>query len=1072
MKLRARRLASGRIAVALAAVAVALAFAVPGSAMPTATQSFLGMGHTSTASIITGDPPDPNGAVGLNEYVEAVNGGIEVFNKDGSVKHAAISVNSLWAGYVGTNAGNGCATNNDGDPIVRYDRLADRWLITQFSLPNENTDAGPSFQCVAVSKTGDPTGAYWLYDFKYAIAVNDYAKIGVWPDAYYATFNFFNTTSYKGVDVCAWDRAAMLNGDPATQQCSLLPYPSEPACPATQSFVPYSILPANADGSLPPPSGSPEYLMQFDYSQCSGPYNKLDLWKFHVDWTTPAHSSLTGPTVITVPNFTPACYSAGAPNCIPQQGSTTKIDGLDDRLMDRLVYRNYGTYESLFANHTVSAGAGAGIRWYEIRSPGTTPTLHQSGTYAPADTNWRWMGSIAADQAGDVGLGYSVSDSSGGVAHPSIAWTGRLATDPLGTMGGQGETILHTGAANAPADETLRARWGDYTSMTVDPSDDCTFWYVNEVEPTGAAFQWDTYVQSFKFPTCAANDFTITPAGTVGALQGSSGNTIINTAHTTGTAETLQLTAFDLPAGTTASFQPSTVTAGGSSKLTLTAGAATPAGTYTVEVAGTAPSAVHGTPVTFTVTSGHTLTVLKSAAGAGKVKSSPDGIDCGNVCSASFADGTPVTLTEMPDTGSKFLSWSGDCSGQTCSLTMSADHTATANFDGIPACTNGTGVTSLNTAIQLALSCSDPDSGDTLAYSVVSGPTHGMLGAIDSSGHVSYMPFPGYTGPDSFTFKATDSHGTDSPTATVNLTVQAVAAPTCTNHSVSTPHNTAVAISLPCSAPGAITYSVVSAPSHGSLGSVSATGGVTYTPTVGFAGNDTFTFKATDTHAQTSNTATVTVTVGPDRAPLCSDQTISVRHNTAKRIVLGCTDADPGNTVHWAIISPPGHGTLSAIDSTGALTYKPRPGFGGLDRFTFKAIDNESAGSNLGTVNLHVAKLPCAGLTGKRLKACKAKRALNAALKRCARIKNKTKRTACIKAARRRYRRALSATTSQVFAWSKAPRSRRPDPLLVYLVPRCLPAGRAQPTPASRNARFSRSISRAITSRWISCVPS
>jgi hypothetical protein len=1043
MKMLAR-LIWGRTVVALVVLTAALVVAVPGSAMPTASVSFLGMGHTATPSMITGDPPDPNGAVGPNNYVEAVNGGIEVFNKSGTVVATAKKLNTLWTGYVGTNAGNGCATRNDGDAIVRYDRLADRWLITQFSLPNQNKDAGPSFQCVAVSKTSDPTGAYWLYDFTYPYAVNDYGKVGVWPDAYYATYNMFGTNSYKGADICAWDRAAMLNGDPATQQCFFLPSPIEPACPATQSFIPYSILPANADGSVPPPSGSSEYLMQFDYSQCSGPYHQLDLWKLHIDWTTPASSALSGPTALTVSNFTPACYSAGAPNCIPQPGTTTTIDGLDDRLMDRLVYRNYGTHESLFVNHTVTAGAGAGIRWYEIRSPDTTPAVYQQGTYAPADSNWRWMGSIAADQAGDVALGYSMSDSSGGVAHPAIAWTGRLGTDgSLGTMT-QGETILQTGATNAPDDypgpptDMHRARWGDYTSMTVDPSDDCTFWYVNEVEPTATptAFSWDTYVQSFKFPNCAQNDFTIAPTGSVNALQGTSGNTTISTTLSKGTAETVQLTAFDLPQGATASFSPSSVTAGTNSTLTLTAGANTPAGKYTVQVVGTAASAVHGTTVTFTVDTGHTLTVAKSAAGVGTVTSNPAGIDCGSTCSYPFVSGTPVTLTASPAAGSVFLSWSGDCSGTSCTPKMDADHAVTANFDAVPSCTDGSGSTSMNTPLQLALSCSDPDGGDALTYSLVSVPSHGTLGAIDSSGHVSYTPFTDYTGPDSFTFKATDSHGVSSGTATVNLMVQ-VAAPTCTDHAVSTAHNTAIALNLPCSGTGAITYSIVSPPSHGTLGSVSTTGDVTYTPTSGFSGMDNFTFKATDTHGQQSNVATAKITVGPNHAPACSSQTISVRHNTAKHIVLGCSDPDPGNTLQWSIVTHPSHGSLSAIDGTGALSYKPTSGFGGLDRFTFKATDNEGADSNTATINLHVAKLvPCSGLSGKKLTACKAKLKLKAALKRCNRIKHATKRAACIKAAKRTYRRALSARVSQVLVSGKTPIGHRPPPLLVYQAPR------------------------------------
>ena len=402
--------------------------------------------------------------------------------------------------------------------------------------------------------------------------------------------------------------------------------------------------------------------------------------------------------------------------------------------------------------------------------------------------------------------------------------------------------------------------------MTVDPTDDCTFWYLNEV--SAATFGWwDTYIQSVKFPNCAQNDFTIAPTGAVTALQGSSETTTISTTLSKGIAETVQLTAFDLPQGATASFAPSTVSAGGSSTLTLTAGAGTPAGTYTVEVAGTAPSALHGTPVTFTV-------------------------------------------------------------------------------DAAPA-------------------------------------------------------------------------------------------PTCTDRSASTAHNTAVAVSLPCSAPGAITYSIVSPPSHGTLGMVGATGDVTYTPTSGFDGTDSFTFNATDTHAQTSNVATATITVGSNHAPTCSDQTISVRHNTAKHVVLGCSDADTGAMLHWSIVTPPGHGTASAIDGTGGMTYKPRSAFGGLDRFTFKATDDEGADSNVATITLHVAKLvPCAGLTGKKLRACKAKLKLKAALKRCARIKSKKKRTACIKKARHAYRRALQARVSQARVSGKAPTGHRPPPLLVYQVPR------------------------------------
>jgi hypothetical protein len=1031
----------GRTVVALAAVAVALVVGVSSSAaFPSTIVNILGIGSNNIT--VNADPPDNNGAVGPNNYVEVVNGEFEIWNKTGTVEKAPANINTLWSGYTCTNAGCACATQNDGDPIVRYDAMAGRWLITQFSLPNLTAAGGPSFQCVAVSKTGDPTGAYWLYDFKYPYSINDYPKIGVWPDAYYATYNMFDGASetYKGADFCAWNRAAMLNGQPATQQCFFQAYPSSPpACPATQPFAVFGVLPANADGSLPPPDGSPEYLMQFDYSQCGPTYNQLDLWKLHIDWTNAANSTLSNPTVLTVSNFTPACYSAAKPDCIPQPGTTVKIDALDDRLMDRLVYRNYGTHESLFLNHTISAGAGAGVRWYEIRSPDTTPSVFQQGTVAPNDSNWRFMGSIAADQAGDIGLGYTES----GAVHPSIAWTGRLASDTLGQM--QTEAVVHAGAGNAGDDYASlqppynnRARWGDYTSMTVDPTDDCTFWYVNEGEPTGQnTFDWNTYIQSFKFPNCAQNDFTIAPTGSVDALQGASGNTTISTTSSAGTAESVQLTAFDLPQGATASFDPGTVTAGGSSTLTLTAGADTPVGTYTVEVAGTAPSALHGTPVTFIVSQSHILTVTKSAAGVGTVSSNPAGIDCGSTCVYGFTSGTNVTLTPTPAGGSVFLNWSGDCTGQTCTPTMDVDRSVTANFDAVPSCTDGTGSTSTDTPVQLALSCSDADAGDTLTYAIVSVPMHGMLGVPDSTGHVSYTPDLGYAGPDSFTFKVTDSYGIASGTATMNLTVSTASPPACSDRSASTAHNTAVAISLPCSASGAITYSIVAPPSHGSLGTVSSTGGVTYTPAAGFSGADTFTFKATDAQSQDSNVATTTVTVGADNAPTCSGQTISVKNSTAKQVALGCSDVDPGNTLTWSIVTPPSHGSLGTIDGTGHVTFTPTAGFGGLDRFTFKATDNEGADSNVATVNLDVAKsVPCAGLSGTKLRACKAKLKLKAALKKCARIKQKTKRTACIKAAKKAYRRALQARTSQARVSANTPRGHRPPPLLVYQVPR------------------------------------
>src|SRR5207253_2404460 len=279
--------------------------------------------------------------------------------------------------------------------------------------------------CVAVSTTGDPTGSYYRYSLQYA-NFPDYPTLGVWPDAYYTTFNMFrNGQTFAGPEVCAYDRAKMLFGQAATQQCF------------TFSTSYGGLLPADLDGSAPPPSGSPNYVLGFGT-------NSLLLWKFHVDWTSPANSALTGPTTIPVASFSPACSGGGT--CIPQSGTSQKLDSLADRLMYRLAYRNFGDHESLVVNHSVTAGSSVGVRWYELRSPGGTPSVYQQGTYAP-DSSYRWLGSIAMDRNGDIALGYSTSSSS---LNPGIRYTGRLAGDPLGVMT-QGEGVIVSGSGSQTA---------------------------------------------------------------------------------------------------------------------------------------------------------------------------------------------------------------------------------------------------------------------------------------------------------------------------------------------------------------------------------------------------------------------------------------------------------------------------------------------------------------------------------------------------------------------------------------------------------------------------------------------
>jgi hypothetical protein len=242
------------------------------------------------------------------------------------------------------------------------------------------------------------------------------------------------------------------------------------------------------DGSTLPPTGSPNFFVNFGT-------NSLNLWKFHVDFANPGNSTLTGPTNIPVTAFTAACNGGGS--CIPQPGTSQKLDSLADRLMYRLAYRNFNTSESLVVNHSVSLGRGqtktVGVRWYELRNPNGTPTVFQQGTFSP-DSTYRWMGSIAMDKIGNMALGYSASSSS---VFPSIRYTGRLVSDPVGTM--QSENIIQAGGGSQLRNLN---RWGDYSSMAVDPVDDCTFWYTTEYLRTNGTFNWSTRIASFKFPSC------------------------------------------------------------------------------------------------------------------------------------------------------------------------------------------------------------------------------------------------------------------------------------------------------------------------------------------------------------------------------------------------------------------------------------------------------------------------------------------------------------------------------------------------------------------------------------------
>jgi hypothetical protein len=411
-------------------------------------------------------PPDTNGAVGATQFVQWVNVTFEVFDKTtGDVVMGPTPGNAFWKGF-----GGACETRNDGDIIIQYDKLADRWVAAQPVF------APPFMYCLAVSTTSDATGSYNRYSFSFPSPNTnfpDYPKLGVWPDGYYVTANIFSPHS-SGAMACALDRANILAGNGAAIVCF-----QEPSNVT-------SLLPSDLDGKTLPPPGSPNFMVGLADA------NHLNFFRFHVDFANPTDSTFIGPTLIAVAPFSEPC-SLSTRACITEPNPGEKVDSLGDRVMYRLAYRNFGLHESLVVNHTIEGGAEAGVRWYEIRNPGSSPFVYQQGTIIDPNINY-WMGSIAMDGVGNIALGFSASSSG---LFPSVAVVGRVPSDPLGTM--EAPTFLVTGGGVQV--QSFR-RWGDYSSMSVDPKDDCTFWYTQEYIKTTGSFDWSTRIASFKFNSC------------------------------------------------------------------------------------------------------------------------------------------------------------------------------------------------------------------------------------------------------------------------------------------------------------------------------------------------------------------------------------------------------------------------------------------------------------------------------------------------------------------------------------------------------------------------------------------
>jgi hypothetical protein len=481
----------------------ALQTQAPTGVMPAPSITFEGPSNEDNFRIFGGrvNPPDPNGDVGPRHFVAMTNLTFAVYSKQtGRALLGPIDTGTLWQGFPIEDC-----TEPSGDPIVLYDEISDRWILTQFTTSGLDIRNLPFYNCIAVSQTSDPTGAYFRYAFKTAGKnFPDYPKYGLMPDSLFVTTREFEHSTAGGNEILgiyAINRRQLVAGNPNTQFVRF-----DLNQPVSQ--VGDGILPADLDGSRLPPAGSPEYFVgsMDDDAGDHAPFDALNVFQANVDWSNPAAATFAFEKSVPIAPFDTIFPCAPtARDCLPQPGITNPDQFLDilsyrERPLWRLQYRNFGTYETLVTNQSVEARPGvAGIRWWELRNP-RNAVLHQEGTWAPNDGIHRWMGSVALDKQGNLALGYSVVNATN--VFPGIRYAGRLNGDPLGQLT-QAEAVLQNGSG---VQTTTNSRWGDYTSMSVDPKDGCTFWYMNEYYARSGTpadpRPWQTRIGAFKFPSC------------------------------------------------------------------------------------------------------------------------------------------------------------------------------------------------------------------------------------------------------------------------------------------------------------------------------------------------------------------------------------------------------------------------------------------------------------------------------------------------------------------------------------------------------------------------------------------
>ena len=451
-----------------------------------------------------GVPPDTNGDVGPNHYVQSVNDSFKVFDKNRNTLSGPTTFNSFFF-PLGNSTPCG-ANQNQGDPVVFYDQMADRWVVTDFAFPES---PGSSFwECIGVSQTGDPVAGGW---FLYALQdepdnptlLGDYPKFGLWPDAFYLTMNRVDLRP-RGVRVYALDRVSMIDGGPAN------------AVGFTIEFYlgrPSSLVPASFRTGAPPPVGRQEFLLAISRSGVTETH--IDGWLFHVDFINPSNSTLGlgsdhSPNAQIIVN----AFNKPGLRVVPQLDTAVTLDSLGNKIMTPVVYQNRNGTESLWADHTVILNDPVGptaIRWYQFDVTGgnfpATPVQQQDWSNGN-DGLWRWMPSIAVDENGNVAIAYSTSNAS---MFPGIRYAGRLASDPLNDLA-QGEATMTDGAGS----QTGEYRWGDYTMTTVDPADGISFWHTNEYYMATSDENWSTRIGKFQFPAAGRPTPTPRPRPTPG----------------------------------------------------------------------------------------------------------------------------------------------------------------------------------------------------------------------------------------------------------------------------------------------------------------------------------------------------------------------------------------------------------------------------------------------------------------------------------------------------------------------------------------------------------------------------